>query len=413
MAKHILVIDDDVAICEALKEILAELGYEVSCAATAQEALSHVHQADLVICDLMLGIEDGLTVIDQLKACKPHLKVIVLSGNPSIDALQRSIDLGVMCFLTKPTKWSELLDWVARSFGEEPLRVLLVPSRLKETLGPVVHCLGDILTADPHDWWLVRTQLRERAPSCVMVDVSAAETADFFNACQTELGECCLFLVCREEDFFVARQLVSRFPTARCLSIESSPAEVVGAIRAALEVRRKTSERVREAVLEDLGRCIYAMPFHSGYYCTVSSPCPFGQEKVSVVTIKGKDYDRCPKRPFPIKGLDRVGLLSWHGNPDHRKIVEYRVQAMELLQQGKTHIVIDCQGLESVHFNLFEVLADIRDQLADKTGAQIDVINLPRRLLEKFQKTGHHARGVQFHGAVMVEIQTSSSLLLA
>ncbi|MBI4562949.1 MAG: response regulator, partial [Candidatus Rokubacteria bacterium] len=312
-AKRILVVDDDVGVCEALTGILADLGYQVNHATTTEEAVARGDQADLVVCDLVLGHEDGLSLIEQLKVRSPHLKAIVLSGNPSIEALQRSMDLGVACFLTKPTKWSELLHWVAQSFGEEPLRALLFPSRLKEKLGRVAHHLGDVMTADPHDWWLVRTQLRQKAPSCVLVDVSAAETADFFNACQTELGGCCLFLVCREEDFFVARQLVSRFPTARCLSIESSPAEFMRAIRAALEARRETSDRVREAISRDLGRCVYAKPLHTGYYCTVSGPCPFGEEKMFTVAVKGKEYDRCPKRSFPIKDLDRVGVLAWHG----------------------------------------------------------------------------------------------------
>jgi hypothetical protein len=173
------------------------------------------------------------------------------------------------------------------------------------------------------------------------------------------------FVMCRNEDFNAARQLIGRFPSATCLAIEGSSARVLHSIRSQVIARREESERVRAMLTQQLTRCEYAEPLRTGYYCTVPGPCPYGEEKDSLVTVRGKDHHRCPKRPFVIPNADRVGLLVWKGFPDEKAIIDYRATAMERVRAGKTHIVINCQVLESAHFNLVEILADIESALAD------------------------------------------------
>lgn len=406
-SRHILLVDDEVDICEAFKAFLGSQGHEVTYATTGAKALADALQADLVICDIRLGHEDGLKVVERLKNIRPELKVLVLTGYPSIEALQTAKNLGVVGFLTKPLALPELLSSVDKVLGEEIGPVLAFPSSLKDKLADVLAYLGEVSFADAPNWLRVRTQIRAVQPVCVLVDGGAPETIDFLDACRRELEGRTLFVMCRNEDFNAARQLIGRLPSATCLAIEGSSERVLHSIRSQVIARREESERVRAMLAQQLTRCEYAEPLRTGYYCTIPGPCPYGEEKDSLVTVRGKDHHRCPKRPFVIPNADRVGLLVWKGFPDEKAIIDYRATAMERVRAGKTHIVINCQVLESAHFNLVEILADIENALADKPEARVDVINLAPKLLHAFRKAGEFLVGVRFHGRVLMELENS------
>jgi CheY-like chemotaxis protein len=405
VSRHILLIDDEVGICQALKAFLESQGHEVTYTTTADEAVNAGLQADLVICDLNLGSDSGLVVIERLKASRPDLKALVLTGNPSISALQSAKDLGVSAFLTKPIGLPELLANVNKVLGEELGPVLLFPSALKEKISGVIPFVPEVSVADPPNWLRVRTLIRAVGPSCVLADGSAPETIDFLDACARELEGAALFVLCRENDFNTARQLISRFPAARCVTIDGTPEELLSSIRTQVIARREESMRNRARLSQELSRCKYAEPLRLGYYCTISGPCPFGEEKDALVTVRGKDFYRCPKRPFLIPSVDRVGLLVWSGMPDERALLQYRADAMEQIRLGRTHIIVNAQALEGANQNLIEILADIENGLSDKPEARVDVINLGDRLLTTLRKGGEFLVNVKFHGRVLTELE--------
>ena len=406
MAKQILLVDDEVAICEALKAFLDEQGHQVSYATNGDGAVAEALHADLAICDLRLGNENGLDVIERLRRVRPELKILILTAYPSIDALQTATNLGVAGFLSKPLGMPELLCSVDRVLGSELGPFLLFPSTLKEKLKDVVPYLGEVTSVDPSNWLRVKTLLRTAAPSCVLVDAAAPDVLDFFDACKRELEGRIVLLLCRDEDFATARELLGRLSNVKCVSMGGSPSRILRTIREAVTMRRQESERARATLAQQLARCEYAAPLHIGYYCTIQGACPFGEQKDAVVTVKGKDHHRCPKRPFVIPNADCVGLITWSGVPDETEIIGYREQAMAEVRKGKTHIVINCQALEIPHFNLVEILADLESVLADKPDARVDVINLAQKLLPAFLKAGQFLVGVHFYGRVLMELES-------
>ncbi len=82
MTQHILTLDDEPEIREMLREVLTSVGYRVSGASTAQEALDLIRRdpPQLVITDLQLEETDGFDVIEQVKALVPETPVILLTG---------------------------------------------------------------------------------------------------------------------------------------------------------------------------------------------------------------------------------------------------------------------------------------------------------------------------------------------
>lgn len=81
-APTILVVDDEYAIRILLKTFLESHNYEVHCAENAEEALelSRRYRPDLVISDIMMPSESGISIVSRIRAFSPGVKVIYLSA---------------------------------------------------------------------------------------------------------------------------------------------------------------------------------------------------------------------------------------------------------------------------------------------------------------------------------------------
>lgn len=108
--KHILVVDDDIGLRELLQQYLSEQGYSVDAVAdgAAMERYLAEHAADLVILDLMLPGEDGLTLARKLRM-RGSLPIIMLSARgEDIDRII-GLEVGADDYLAKPFNPRELL----------------------------------------------------------------------------------------------------------------------------------------------------------------------------------------------------------------------------------------------------------------------------------------------------------------
>jgi len=109
-AKTLLVVDDDDEIRELLCDYLSENGDQVLAAADGLEMWAHLERqaVDLVVLDVMLPGEDGLSLCRQLQS-RPGLSVIMLSAKGS--ALDRIIGLevGAEDYQSKPFEPRELV----------------------------------------------------------------------------------------------------------------------------------------------------------------------------------------------------------------------------------------------------------------------------------------------------------------
>ena len=107
---HILVVDDQVEICDVIREYLTEEGFQVSTAAdgaSLREAMAR-SSVDLVLLDLKLGGEDGLQLAQQLRS-QSGIGIIILTGRG--DAVDRivGLEMGADDYLPKPFHLRELL----------------------------------------------------------------------------------------------------------------------------------------------------------------------------------------------------------------------------------------------------------------------------------------------------------------
>jgi two-component system OmpR family response regulator len=107
---HVLVVDDDEDLREQIAGYLTEHGFEVSTAkdAKAMDAILREAEIDLVVLDLMLPGEDGLSVCQRLReAERPSILMLSAMGEP-VDRIV-GLELGADDYLAKPCMPRELL----------------------------------------------------------------------------------------------------------------------------------------------------------------------------------------------------------------------------------------------------------------------------------------------------------------
>lgn len=111
MSAHILIVDDDTRVTNALRRTLAYEGYSVSVAANGEGALAVARNKppDLVILDLMLPGIDGLEVCRRLRAAGDGITVLMLTARDAVADRVAGLETGADDYLVKPFALEELL----------------------------------------------------------------------------------------------------------------------------------------------------------------------------------------------------------------------------------------------------------------------------------------------------------------
>jgi two-component system alkaline phosphatase synthesis response regulator PhoP len=108
--RRILVVDDDVKVCDTLGRYLAHAGYETASALDGARALelARTFAPDLIVLDLMLPRIDGLEVCRRLRA-RSHVPIIMLTARTTEEDKLTGLSLGADDYLTKPFSPRELV----------------------------------------------------------------------------------------------------------------------------------------------------------------------------------------------------------------------------------------------------------------------------------------------------------------
>jgi len=106
----ILVIEDEVALCETIVTYLEEEGYRCEQAGTVELGSEKVnlYEYDCMLVDIGLPDGNGFTLIKELKKCHPETGIIIISAKNSLDDKISGLDLGADDYLTKPFHLPEL-----------------------------------------------------------------------------------------------------------------------------------------------------------------------------------------------------------------------------------------------------------------------------------------------------------------
>ena len=107
---HILVVEDERALCETIVRSLRRLAYSVDLCCDGNEAIEllGVERYDLVLLDLNLPGADGMTVLRTLRQNDRDTKVLILSARSEVADKVEGLDAGANDYLAKPFHLEEL-----------------------------------------------------------------------------------------------------------------------------------------------------------------------------------------------------------------------------------------------------------------------------------------------------------------
>jgi len=113
---RILVIDDDDLIRSIFKEILEEQGYTVVVADSTAKGLAYIVQRDfdLIFLDLKMSETDGAEILRQMKGIKDELPVVIITGYPDSEMMERAMEQGPLGVMLKPFDDSDIVAAVGR-----------------------------------------------------------------------------------------------------------------------------------------------------------------------------------------------------------------------------------------------------------------------------------------------------------
>ena len=151
MKTKLLVVDDNVAMVELIKEYFRENNkIEVSLTANdGEEALKIIldkeDKYDVIILDLIMPKKDGLYVLEQLKKFKKQKNIIVLTSYNEQDTIRKVSEYGVKYFMLKPFDFKEfenkILD-ITKDKNNKSQVIDLHSHNIQISITRILHQLG-------------------------------------------------------------------------------------------------------------------------------------------------------------------------------------------------------------------------------------------------------------------------------
>lgn len=123
LSPKVLIVDDNDLMRSLLRGILRGDEYQiVGEARNGVLALEFIERdkPDIVLLDVVMPEMDGLVTLQTIKARYPTTVVVMITGNPSVENVQESIQSGATGFIIKPFNTAKVLDTLARAWATRP-----------------------------------------------------------------------------------------------------------------------------------------------------------------------------------------------------------------------------------------------------------------------------------------------------
>jgi DNA-binding response OmpR family regulator len=118
---RVLVVDDEADFCELLVKRLTagKMNAEgIQDGAKALEILKH-KDVDVVVLDVKMPGMGGIEILRWIKANRPGVEVIMLTGDQSVEAGIKGMQLGAFDYVIKPVPMNELLDKIRQAYEKK------------------------------------------------------------------------------------------------------------------------------------------------------------------------------------------------------------------------------------------------------------------------------------------------------
>ncbi|HIJ84105.1 MAG TPA: sigma 54-interacting transcriptional regulator, partial [Magnetococcales bacterium] len=163
---NVLIIDDDASMRLLLEQFLTSMGHRTTGADTFQAAMDRLttQRFDLIFSDIMLGGQDGIALLHEIKSRNLECPVIMITGFPTLQSATEALRLGAFDYLTKPIRLAPLEKVTQQALEHHFLRQehLRVQRNLHALFGSVrdalflIDATGTLQELNPSAWSICR-----------------------------------------------------------------------------------------------------------------------------------------------------------------------------------------------------------------------------------------------------------------
>lgn len=120
----ILIIDDELLMCESLTELLSIQGYQTVAANSGKMAKEILSKEDfsLVLLDMNLPDADGHQLMDYINDVQPSILTIIITGNASMDSAIGALQRGAYDYVQKPFEYEDLTKTIQNAYNQIRLK---------------------------------------------------------------------------------------------------------------------------------------------------------------------------------------------------------------------------------------------------------------------------------------------------
>ena len=131
---RVLAVDDEEVVCDSIRRVLAEEGYDVSTTTSPRQGLELIGKEtfDLLLLDIKMPDIDGIELLRATRGVSPETEVIIITGYATIETAVEAIKIGAFDYMEKPVSTPQLLVAVARAL--ERRHLLNLTQRLRSEL---------------------------------------------------------------------------------------------------------------------------------------------------------------------------------------------------------------------------------------------------------------------------------------
>ncbi len=114
----LLMVDDEVKFLESISKRLALKNFDVTTAATGQEAIASAEKGffDVAVVDFQMPGMDGVQVLNALKERHKYIEIIMLTGHATVDSAVEATKLGAFKYLEKPYAFEKLVEVIKEAY---------------------------------------------------------------------------------------------------------------------------------------------------------------------------------------------------------------------------------------------------------------------------------------------------------
>lgn len=159
----ILVVDDEMSVCEIVVEMLDDGHYDVVSTTDPREALKMIESQPLevIITDLMMDDVSGVDILNAANRSQPDVVLILMTGQPTIENAVSVVKSGAFEYLVKPFSADQLKSTVEGGLSKQKLERENIKLREMVSLHEICERMSSTVQLQPLLEFIIETAIKE------------------------------------------------------------------------------------------------------------------------------------------------------------------------------------------------------------------------------------------------------------